>query len=213
MPGVMSEQADRGSFREAASRGVRQAVLHSSGHCWDHVEEMLSPGLSLETQSPSFLLGMGCVSAPCLPCTKILAPRRRAGVGTDNLGTLHCWGHVCVSGRSCVRSSSQKPAQSQSCRRTCRQQPQARPTACFLPALPRVSGGKLQPEPLTGLTALLLGALFPLPLRLLVSVVGHGPSLPRNSCRGNPQTQEVVSDAGKCSVPPARVRASVGCVP
>ena len=52
------------------------------------------------------------------------------------------------------------------------------------------------------------GACF-LPLRLLVSVVGDGPSWPRNLRRGNPQTQEVVSDAGKCSVPPPRVRASV----
>ena len=80
---------------------------------------------------------------PCILPTKILAPGRRAGVGTVSLGTLHRWGHICVSGQSCVHSSSQKPAQSQSCRRTWEgQQPQAPSTASFLPTLPCVSGGK-----------------------------------------------------------------------
>lgn len=131
-------------------------MLHSSDHCWDHVEEMLSP--RAETQCPSFVLGMDCVSAACLPHTKILAPRRRAGVGTDSLGTLHHWGHVCVSGWSCVHSSSQKPAQSQSCRHTWEgQKPQARSTASFLPTLLVSLVGKVQQEPLTELTASLLG--------------------------------------------------------
>lgn len=63
----MSEQI-WGSFREAASRGVRQAMLHSSGHCWDHVEEMLSPWAFVRDPGPKLFVGNGLCKSP-LPTT------------------------------------------------------------------------------------------------------------------------------------------------
>lgn len=63
--------------------------LTAAGTTW---RRCCLPGRLSETQCPSFVLGMDCVSAACLPRAKILAPRRRAGVGTVSLGTLHHWG-------------------------------------------------------------------------------------------------------------------------